>query len=53
MPPAEAGGFMHGFTYSGHVMTCAVGAAVLRTVRHFVTDELPGVPLRVSVVSAP
>ena len=25
-----AGGFMHGFTYSAHVMNCAVGAAVLR-----------------------
>ena len=29
-----------------------VGAAVLRTVRHFVTDELPGVPLRVTVAGA-
>ncbi|WP_426958701.1 aspartate aminotransferase family protein [Muricoccus radiodurans] len=28
----EAGGFMHGFTYSGHVMNCAVGAAVLREI---------------------
>lgn len=27
-----AGGFMHGFTYSAHVMTCAVGAAVLKEV---------------------
>ncbi len=26
-----------------------VGAAVRRTVRHFVTDDLPGVPLRVTV----
>jgi phosphatidate phosphatase APP1 len=26
-----------------------VGAAVRRTLRHFVTDELPGVPLRVAV----
>lgn len=29
---AAAGGFMHGFTYSAHVMNCAVGAAVLREV---------------------
>ena len=29
-----------------------VGAAVLRMVRHFVTDELPGVPLRVTVAGA-
>lgn len=29
---AEAGGFMHGFTYNAHVMSCAVGAAVLREV---------------------
>ena len=29
-----------------------VGAAVLRTLRHFVTDELPGVPLRVTVGGA-
>jgi phosphatidate phosphatase APP1 len=29
-----------------------VGAAVRRTVRHFLTDELPGVPLRVSVGDA-
>lgn len=27
---AESGGFMHGHTYSAHVMNCAVGAAVLR-----------------------
>lgn len=26
---AAAGGFMHGFTYSAHVMNCAVGEAVL------------------------
>lgn len=26
---AEAGGFMHGFTYNAHVMGCAIGAAVL------------------------
>ncbi len=26
---ASAGGFMHGFTYSAHVMNCAVGEAVL------------------------
>ena len=26
-----------------------VGSAVLRTLRHFLTDELPGVPLRVTV----
>lgn len=26
---ARAGGFMHGFTYSAHVMNCAVGEAVL------------------------
>ncbi len=36
-PPAEA------------VEGEGVGAAVLRTVRHFVTNELPGVPLRVTV----
>jgi phosphatidate phosphatase APP1 len=29
-----------------------VGAAVLRTLRHFLTDELPGVPLRVTVAGA-
>lgn len=29
-----------------------VGAAVLRTLRGFVTDELPGVPLRVTVAGA-
>lgn len=29
-----------------------VRAAVMRTVRHFVTDELPGVPLRISVGDA-
>jgi phosphatidate phosphatase APP1 len=29
-----------------------VGAAVRRTLSHFVTDELPGVPLRVSVAGA-
>jgi len=29
-----------------------VGAAVLRTFRHFLTDELPGVPLHVSVGDA-
>jgi phosphatidate phosphatase APP1 len=29
-----------------------VGAAVLRMLRHFVTDELPGVPLRVTVAGA-
>lgn len=29
-----------------------VGAALLRTLRHFLTDELPGVPLRVTVGSA-
>jgi adenosylmethionine-8-amino-7-oxononanoate aminotransferase len=29
---AEAGGFMHGFTYNAHVMGCAIGAAVLREV---------------------
>ncbi|MFJ9392357.1 App1 family protein [Nocardioides sp. NPDC101246] len=29
-----------------------VGAAVRRTVRHFLTDELPGVPLRVTVGDA-
>ena len=29
-----------------------VGAAVRRTLRHFVTDELPGVPLRVTVADA-
>ena len=29
-----------------------VRAAVRRTVRHFVTDELPGVPLRVTVAGA-
>src|SRR5688572_26938512 len=29
-----------------------VGQAVLRTVRHFLTDELPGVPLRVTVGDA-
>jgi adenosylmethionine-8-amino-7-oxononanoate aminotransferase len=29
---ASAGGFMHGFTYSAHVMNCAVGAAVLREI---------------------
>ncbi len=29
-----------------------VGAAVLRTVRGFVTDELPGVPLRVTVADS-
>lgn len=29
-----------------------VGAAVLRTLRHFLTDELPGVPLRVAVGGA-
>src|SRR5690242_6165572 len=30
----------------------AVGDAVRRTLKHFVTDELPGVPLRVSVGDA-
>jgi phosphatidate phosphatase APP1 len=29
-----------------------VGAAVRRTLRHFVTDELPGVPLRITVAGA-
>lgn len=29
---AEAGGFMHGFTYNAHVMSCAVGVAVLQEV---------------------
>ncbi len=29
-----------------------VGAAVLRTVRHFLTDELPGVPLELTVADA-
>lgn len=29
---ATAGGFMHGFTYSAHVMNCAVGVAVLREI---------------------
>jgi phosphatidate phosphatase APP1 len=29
-----------------------VRAAVLRTMRHFVTDELPGVPLRITVAGA-
>jgi phosphatidate phosphatase APP1 len=29
-----------------------VGAAVLRTVRHFLTDELPGVPLELTVAGA-
>ncbi|WP_291296806.1 aspartate aminotransferase family protein [Elioraea sp.] len=29
---AAAGGFMHGFTYSAHVMNCAVGDAVLAEV---------------------
>lgn len=29
-----------------------VRAAVLRTLRHFVTDELPGVPLRIAVADA-
>lgn len=29
-----------------------IGAAVLRTVRHFLTDELPGVPLRISVAGS-
>ena len=29
-----------------------VGAAVRRTLRHFVTDELPGVPLRIAVAGA-
>ena len=29
-----------------------VGAAALRTLRHFLTDELPGVPLRVAVADA-
>lgn len=29
---AAAGGFMHGFTYTAHVLSCAVGAAVLREV---------------------
>src|SRR3954452_17097235 len=29
-----------------------VGAAIRRTLRHFVTDELPGVPLRVAVADA-
>jgi phosphatidate phosphatase APP1 len=29
-----------------------VGAAVRRTLRHFVTDELPGVPLRITVADA-
>jgi phosphatidate phosphatase APP1 len=29
-----------------------VGAAVRRTLRHFVSDELPGVPLRVTVADA-
>jgi phosphatidate phosphatase APP1 len=29
-----------------------VGAAVRRTVRHFLTDDLPGVPLRVTVAGA-
>ena len=29
-----------------------VGAAVRRTLRHFVSDELPGVPLRITVADA-